>query len=71
MKLVIHSGETINVYAVDSVPVMIEINDKLVPTVCGLWKVPDLVPSIAIHPQVLSKVRLRKFMNHLLHITNF
>ncbi|KAJ0172837.1 hypothetical protein K1T71_011976 [Dendrolimus kikuchii] len=57
MKLVLHSEETVNVYAVDGIPVVIEANEGLVPTVCGLWKVPDLVPSITIHSQVLNKVQ--------------
>ncbi|XP_049878808.1 eukaryotic translation initiation factor 2D [Pectinophora gossypiella] len=56
LKLVLHSGEIVAVYAVDNVPVMIELETGLVPTVCALWKVPDLVPTITIHTPVLGKI---------------
>ncbi|CAK1589366.1 unnamed protein product [Parnassius mnemosyne] len=56
MKLILHSGETVGVYVVDSVPVMIETGDALVPTVCALWKVPDLLPTLIVHSPVLSKL---------------
>lgn len=57
MKLVLHSGEIINVYAVDSIPTIMEVNERLIPTVCAMWKVPDLVPSITIHSPVLNKIQ--------------
>ncbi|CAH4033678.1 unnamed protein product [Pieris brassicae] len=57
MKLVLHSGETTGVYAVDGVPMIIDTGETLVPTVCALWKVPDLIPTIVIHSPVLSKVQ--------------
>ncbi|CAF4909834.1 unnamed protein product [Pieris macdunnoughi] len=57
MKLVLHSGETAGVYAVDGVPMIIDTGETLVPTVCALWKVPDLIPTIVIHSPVLSKVQ--------------
>ncbi|KAM3958321.1 eukaryotic translation initiation factor 2D [Aphomia sociella] len=56
MKLVLHSGETVGVYVVDGLPTMIETGDQLVPTVCALWKVPELIPIISIHSPVLPKV---------------
>ncbi|CAG4942129.1 unnamed protein product [Parnassius apollo] len=56
MKLILHSCETVGVYVVDSVPVMIKIGDVLVPTVCALWKVPDLLPTLIIHSPVLPKL---------------
>lgn len=56
MKLILHSEEIVGVYVVDGVPVMIDLGDRLAPTVCALWKVPDLVPTISIHSPVLSKV---------------
>ncbi|CAH2230664.1 jg4216 [Pararge aegeria aegeria] len=57
MKVVLHSGDTVSVYVVDGVPVMIDMGDRLVPTVCALWKVPELVPTIRIHTPVLSKMQ--------------
>ncbi|CAH2055994.1 unnamed protein product, partial [Iphiclides podalirius] len=56
MKLILHSGETVGVYVVDGVPVMIETGDILVPTTCALWKVPDLLPTLIIHSPVLPKL---------------
>ncbi|XP_026751619.2 eukaryotic translation initiation factor 2D [Galleria mellonella] len=56
MKLVLHSGETIGVYVVDGIPIIIEKEEQLVPTVCALWKIPDLIPTITIHTPVLPKV---------------
>ncbi|XP_059050220.1 eukaryotic translation initiation factor 2D [Achroia grisella] len=56
MKLVLHSGETVGVYVVDGLPIMIETEEQLVPTVCALWKIPDLIPTITIHTPVLAKV---------------
>ncbi|KAJ8729082.1 hypothetical protein PYW07_006778 [Mythimna separata] len=57
MKLVLHSGEMVNVYSVDGLPVLIETSEGLIPTVCALWKVPDLLPVLAIHTPVLSRVQ--------------
>ncbi|XP_023939093.2 eukaryotic translation initiation factor 2D [Bicyclus anynana] len=57
MKVVLHSGDTVSVYVVDGVPMMVEVCDRLVPTVCALWRVPDLVPTIMIHTLVLSKIQ--------------
>lgn len=58
MKLVLHSGDTVGVYVVDGVPMVIETEEGLVPTVCALWKVPELVPTLIIHSPVLPKVKL-------------
>lgn len=60
MKLVLHSGDIVNVYSVDGLPMVIETDKGLVPTVCALWKVPDLVPVLAIHTPVLPKVFILK-----------
>ncbi|XP_075981975.1 eukaryotic translation initiation factor 2D [Anticarsia gemmatalis] len=57
MKLVLHSEEVVSVYAVDGVPMIIETEGRLLPTVCALWKVPDLVPVLAIHSPVLPKIQ--------------
>ncbi|XP_050355542.1 eukaryotic translation initiation factor 2D [Nymphalis io] len=57
MKLILHSGDTVGVYVVDGVPVMIDLGQKLIPTVCALWKVTDLIPVISIHSPVLNKVQ--------------
>ncbi|XP_045778651.1 eukaryotic translation initiation factor 2D isoform X2 [Maniola jurtina] len=57
MKVVLHSGDTVAVYVVDGVPIMIDVGDRLVPTVCALWKVPDFVPTITIHSPVLNKMQ--------------
>lgn len=57
MKLVLHSNETVSVYVVDNIPMMIETSESLYPTVCALWKIPELVPIITVHSPVLSKVR--------------
>ncbi|KPJ01359.1 Eukaryotic translation initiation factor 2D [Papilio xuthus] len=56
MKLMLHSGESVGVYVVDNVPMVIETGDVLVPTVCALWKVPDLLPTLIIHSPVLPKL---------------
>ncbi|XP_050672901.1 eukaryotic translation initiation factor 2D isoform X1 [Leptidea sinapis] len=57
MKLIVHSGDTVGVYVVDSFPIMIEIEETLIPTVCALWKYPELIPNIVIHSPVLNKVK--------------
>lgn len=62
MKLVLHSGDMVNVYSVDGIPMMIETGERLVPTVCALWKVPDLVPVLVIHTPVLPKVSIPKYV---------
>lgn len=59
MKLILHSEETVGVYVVDGVPIMIDLGETLAPTVCALWKVPDLIPTIIIHSPVLSKVNTK------------
>ncbi|CAH0397234.1 unnamed protein product [Chilo suppressalis] len=56
MKVVLHSGAIVNVYVVDGMPMIIEDDKGLVPTVCALWKVPNLVPTLIIHTPVLPKV---------------
>lgn len=56
MKLVLHSGDLVNVYALDGIPMLMELPQGLVPTICALWKVPDLVPVLTIHTPVLAKV---------------
>lgn len=56
MKLVLHSGDLVNVYSVDGIPMVIETSEALIPTVCALWKVPNLVPVLVIHTPVLPKV---------------
>ncbi|KAL0829507.1 hypothetical protein ABMA28_003027 [Loxostege sticticalis] len=56
MKLILHSGDTVGVYVVDGFPVMIETSEALVPTVCALWKVPELLPTLIVHSPVLPKV---------------
>lgn len=58
MKLILHSGDTVGVYVVDGFPVMIETSEALVPTVCALWKVPELLPTLIVHSPVLPKVTL-------------
>ncbi|OWR52591.1 eukaryotic translation initiation factor 2D [Danaus plexippus plexippus] len=57
MEVVLHSGDIAGVYVVDGVPVMIDLGESLLPTVCALWKAPDLVPIICIHTPVLSKIQ--------------
>ncbi|CAK1542786.1 unnamed protein product [Leptosia nina] len=57
MKLVLHSGDTVGVYVVDGVPMIIDSGETLIPTVCAMWKVPDLLPTIIIHSPVLSKIQ--------------
>ncbi|CAH0664238.1 unnamed protein product [Spodoptera exigua] len=57
MRLVLHSGDLVNVYSVDGIPMVIETSEALIPTVCALWKVPNLVPVLAIHTPVLAKVQ--------------
>lgn len=66
MKLVLHSGDYVNLYAVDGVPMIIETAEGLVPTVCALWKVPGLVPTLTIHSPVLAKVSNVNYLD-LLH----
>ncbi|XP_045453606.1 eukaryotic translation initiation factor 2D [Melitaea cinxia] len=57
MKLTLHSGDTVGVYVVNGVPTMIDLGEKLVPTVYALWKAVDLVPTISVNSLVLSKVQ--------------
>lgn len=57
MKVMLHSGELISVYVVDNVPIIIEARERVYPTVCALWKIPDLIPVITIHSPVLSKLQ--------------
>lgn len=56
MKLVLHSGDFVNVYASDGIPMLIETRGRLVPTVCALWRIPDLVPVLTIHTLAFDKV---------------
>ncbi|KAL4710156.1 hypothetical protein ACJJTC_006453 [Scirpophaga incertulas] len=56
MKIILHSGDTVGVYVVDGIPIVYEDDKGLVPTVCALWKVQDLVPTLIIYSQVLSKL---------------
>ncbi|GBP91570.1 Eukaryotic translation initiation factor 2D [Eumeta japonica] len=57
MRLITHSGDTIAVYVVDGEPIILETADRLCPTLCGLWKLPDLLPTITIHSLVLGKIQ--------------
>ncbi|CAH2088188.1 unnamed protein product [Euphydryas editha] len=57
VKLILHSGDTVGVYVVDGIPLMIDLGEKLIPTVYALWKATDLIPTISIHSLVLSKVQ--------------
>ncbi|CAG9571473.1 unnamed protein product [Danaus chrysippus] len=43
MELVLHSGDTAGVYVIDGVPIMIDLGESLIPTICALWKAPDLI----------------------------
>lgn len=56
MRVVLHSGDSVGVYVVDGAPALLEVGDALVPTVCALWKVPELVPTLIVHSPVLPKV---------------
>lgn len=56
MKVVLNSGDCVNVYVVENTPVLVETESGLLPTVCALWKVPELVPVLDIHSVVLRKV---------------
>lgn len=58
MKVVLYNTETVSVFAVNNVPIIIDTAVGLVPTVCALWKLPDLLPVVTVHSPVLSKVRL-------------
>lgn len=57
MKLVLHSGDAVSVFVVESAPLLLDTAAGLVPTVCALWRAPDLLPTLTIHTPVLSKVR--------------
>ncbi|KAJ2945073.1 hypothetical protein O0L34_g9128 [Tuta absoluta] len=56
VKLTLHSGEIVDVFTVDSAPMLIDTEAGLLPTVAALWKVPELVPTIVIHTPVLAKI---------------
>ncbi|XP_028036940.1 eukaryotic translation initiation factor 2D isoform X1 [Bombyx mandarina] len=57
MKLVLSSGDIVNVYVMDGVPIIMEVAEGLVPTVCALWQAPEMVPHIIIHTPVFPKVQ--------------
>lgn len=71
MKLIVNSGDTVSVYVVDNVPIVIEAAERLYPTVCALWKVPDLVPVLTVHSPVLPKVSTHISMVYYEVILNY
>ncbi|XP_068623116.1 eukaryotic translation initiation factor 2D [Battus philenor] len=56
MKLTLHSGETVGVFVVDGVPMVIEAGAALLPTVCALWRAPSLLPTLIVHTPVVPKL---------------
>ncbi|XP_026328102.1 eukaryotic translation initiation factor 2D-like, partial [Hyposmocoma kahamanoa] len=57
MKLVLHNAETVSVFAVNSVPIIIDTPAGLIPTVCALWKLHDLLPVVTLYSPVLPKIQ--------------
>lgn len=56
MKVVLYNTETVSVFAVNGVPIVVDTPAGLVPTVCALWKLPELLPVVTMHTAVLPKV---------------
>lgn len=56
LRLVLASGAAVSVLAVDGPPLLLEVDGRLVPTVVALWRLPALLPSIAVHEHLLPKV---------------
>ncbi|KAG4069725.1 hypothetical protein HA402_002304 [Bradysia odoriphaga] len=57
IKLITHSEDIVNVYAVDKRPMFFETPDQvLLPTVYTLWLVPNMLPAFTTHPAVLPRL---------------
>lgn len=56
MKLVVHSGEAVDVFVVDGAPLLLGARERLLPTVAALWRQPALLPTLTIQAPVLPKV---------------
>ncbi|KAI8441202.1 hypothetical protein MSG28_009428 [Choristoneura fumiferana] len=57
MKLVVHSGEAVDVFVVDGVPLVLGARGRLLPTVCALWRLPALLPALTVQAPVLPKIQ--------------
>lgn len=63
LKLILHSGQTVNVYTCDRRPMFFEFSPSgdetkcvILPTVYSLWILPDIVPTFTTHPAVLPRL---------------
>ncbi|XP_048481414.1 eukaryotic translation initiation factor 2D [Plutella xylostella] len=57
LRLTAHSGAAAAALVVDGVPLLLEVDGRLLPTAPALWRAPSLVPTITIHAPVLSKLQ--------------
>lgn len=56
VKIITHAETQVTVYTVDKRPMMFEIQDKLYPTLYAVWLIPNVVPYLTTHAQVLPKL---------------
>lgn len=54
IKLVTHDNEVLQVYVIQKQPLFFTVREKIFPTIFLLWKMPNLLPSFTINPQVMS-----------------
>lgn len=56
LKLMCHSGEAVVAYCLTSEPMFFERDDRLLPTVYALWRVPSLLPFLTTMDAVLERL---------------
>lgn len=63
VKLLVHSGQLVNVYTCDRRPMFFEFSQSgdetktvILPTVYAMWILPELTPSFTTHPAVLPRL---------------
>uniref|UniRef100_A0A8C6HZJ0 Eukaryotic translation initiation factor 2D n=1 Tax=Mus spicilegus TaxID=10103 RepID=A0A8C6HZJ0_MUSSI len=56
VKLYVHKGDSVTVYASGGNPILFELEKNLYPTVYTLWAYPDILPTFITWPLVLEKL---------------
>lgn len=56
MKVITYNEDEYSLHIVDNVPILIEKDDYLSPTIFGMWKCPYMLPSVTIHPTLMGRV---------------
>ena len=56
IKMETHLGMIVNMYVVDQVPLVLEIDSVVFPSVYMLWQYPDILPSFRVWPHLITKL---------------